>query len=762
MDRLNDIKKFDEYHSINEDLIHGEQNACNRAFLNGGLIEFKDGSSVTPREIVNAVNDALSYLNSEYSRTFKFAKETLNIIYLAHSNKYKTMAVDKYMNLYLNAGFVYSTLKMDKILIAAVIMHEVFHALFNHIERGTNWLSSKGKSKNAQTWHDTNLAADVEVNRMLVKVGLIEAERLVNEIRGLYLETKSGNRDVVPMEVILNDEDYMNKLRSMCPPPADPEQGQEEVIETTEEWDKGYKDAVTKISELINKYGYEKVWEMLKDEGIINGVGEILNKDYIDNVKSMEFLQVKSYEDFINESTSGNKGQTYEEGFATAFGSIIDALNDAINGHDDDDDDDDDNDGKQPDGPKFKTKLKDLPQINLPLHKRKEKSGGSNGLPPVVQNTNKEDSQTDDNKDNSDNNSNGSGNDTKKTVTKQNIEFDNSNDSRGSSNSNENEDDNTSIGGMGSFQEEGLTDDELRDSGYSDDDIKNINDIRNINKGKNTKAKFDKIIDAIKREERHTSIGKMLDAIEVESEKYRNVWRKIMDQFLSKRTRRAGQDTPTGSNDWMNKRHIARGEYAIHRRREAQDPQDVNIYVDVSGSMDWELLKIICKSLVIYTQEYEYSGINVCPWASHSNGVHPVTDFYDKDEKEVSSEIIDIIKDGENSCGGGTESSAVLRAMIEAVKETLANEDKEQKDDVHVVITDGYFDYEGIEDNMMSAIRQYTNRNDVAELAPKHTFWMIYESNNWSMPSEDKNKWRNEIKKGTLIFINSDVVKNNG
>ena len=189
MRELVNIKHYDDYINVlNEDLIHGEQSALNRAFMNGGPIKFADGSSVTPKEIVNAVNSALMWLNSEFSRTFTFAKNTLNIIYLPHSNKIKTMAVDGNMNLYMNVGFIYHQLKMDKELIAAVIMHEVFHALFDHIDRGKNWLMAKGKSVTPETWHDTNLAADVEVNRTLVRIGLIDENRLINEIEGMYLK----------------------------------------------------------------------------------------------------------------------------------------------------------------------------------------------------------------------------------------------------------------------------------------------------------------------------------------------------------------------------------------------------------------------------------------------------------------------------------------------------------------------------------------------------------------------------------------------
>ena len=115
-----------------------------------------------------------------------------------------------------------------------------------------------------------------------------------------------------------------------------------------------------------------------------------------------------------------------------------------------------------------------------------------------------------------------------------------------------------------------------------------------------------------------------------------------------------------------------------------------------------------------------------------------------------------VVSKGINQCGGGTLSSAVLSAMVDIVVNTLADSRKKRKDDVHVVITDGEFDYQGIENTLRNAVAQETGRDDVADKTPEHTFWMIYDAN-----EQLKNEWRNEIKTGTLIFIDSETVKNN-
>ena len=140
-----------------------------------------------------------------------------------------------------------------------------------------------------------------------------------------------------------------------------------------------------------------------------------------------------------------------------------------------------------------------------------------------------------------------------------------------------------------------------------------------------------------------------------------------------------------------------------------------------------------------------------------AGGVHKIEDFYDKDENEITKEILQIISEGYNKCGGGTDSSAAIGALLDCVEETLKDEEKEAKDDIHVIITDGCFDVAGFEQKMKSSLMHTFNRPDVAENAPEHTFWMVYDANDYT-----RKELEEAIKEGKLIFIVSDVVKGNG
>ena len=238
-------------------------------------------------------------------------------------------------------------------------------------------------------------------------------------------------------------------------------------------------------------------------------------------------------------------------------------------------------------------------------------------------------------------------------------------------------------------------------------------------------------------------LQKVNEELIIESTKDKN----ILGEFLAKRTIRAGKDTTTGRNDWLSKRHIEMGD----RKNQSKNSQDINVYVDVSGNVNKAFLEIIAKSLVGYMKRYEYTGINICPWASTNNGVNKIETSEKKVENEIVKEILSVISTGEEQCGEGIEVSAIIDGIIEASLDDKRK--KIKKDDVHIVITDGYFDHYNIESNIIKAFK----RRDVSNIVPKNILWMLYDTD-----ERDRKEWENEIKKGTLLFINSrEVVKDN-
>lgn len=764
---LINIRDFDTFvlgNKLFESLTNGDQSICNQAFENGAPITFSNGKSVTPREIVNAVNKAIRYLSDDFSRTFRFAKK-INIIFLRNSERIKTMAVDENMNLYMNASFIYNVLGMDKELIGAVIMHEVFHCLFNHIERGKNWLMSKGLPLNPQTNHDNNLAADVEVNQTLVRLNVISEDDLRDKIHGMYLSNKDErsigvNTKVVPMETILNNDSYMEKLREMCPPPVNPDQpGGGGKIKTTEEWDKGYKDGWNKIARIIKKYGAQGAWDKLVEAGIINGAGEINSDVKVSDIQN------------INESSIVPipPAETYDQGFAAAVGNLIRKLEKSLNPQGGE------GGGSQGGGPQggeggYETGVdeNDLEQVDLPGGKsvESEEEGGS-GLPENITS--------------SSSNSNGDGSgDSSKNGKKQygtggkgksdseitdddlnklanDLKNKSQNGGTGNKKQSSSKGDSGAIGGTGSFiNSKDIDNKELERSGYSQKDIDDINRIRNENAERNTPQAIEKAKKELRSQLRNSDpVSRYLDAIEVESEKYKDIWKKVLEKFMANKTRRAGLQVSGDDINWKNKRMLALGVIAPNIPYTDQEPQDINIYIDVSGSVDTELLEIICSSLVTMGNQYKYSGINICTWASETNGINKVESFDGRSKDEVTKEILAIVSKGQAQCGGGTNGNAAIAAMIDVAVNILKDPMKDStKDDVHIVITDGQFDYSKIENRIFQEAKDKLKSPRFGEKMVENTIWMIYDADD-----NLRQGWSNEIKKGEIIYLMSEMLK---
>ena len=313
--------------------------------------------------------------------------------------------------------------------------------------------------------------------------------------------------------------------------------------------------------------------------------------------------------------------------------------------------------------------------------------------------------------------------------------------------------------GHGSFlnDDNDASDQDLADAGYSKEEIEELNKVRQANNQKNSPARLRKVLNDYRNQMNSTFLGKLLDKIEVESSKYKNIWEDILEKFLAKKTRRAGHDEKRGHNDWKAKKRIALGDYGVNRQRLSIDPQDVNIYVDVSGSMNETLLEIIAKSLVVLSEKYEYSGINIVTWASRSAGPMQIDTMNEKGKDVIVADIMGAISLGRKTCGGSTEAEAILSGMLNGYEVNLKDPNKDTKDDVHVVITDGYVSgFAGIEKDIEDVLYHTFKRKNVAARAPQNTIWMLYDTDE-NMLKE----WESEIKKGKLISIDSRNVINN-
>lgn len=771
------IKNYDSFTRENcQELLEGIQdggaNIVNKAFIEHGPIALSNGEFIEPKDIVKVVREAINdYLSYNWGSFFSFVKN-FTIIYIWNDPKCKTMCVDNHLNIFMDVLFIYKKLKMDPKLIGTVIMHEVFHVVYNHLDRGHRWLVSKGKELTAKTAYENNLAADIEVNTSLILKNIITKDRLINEIKGLYLDEFKGN--VPPMEVILEDEKLMNKLRQMSPfDKKENNKGDDEerkVVESTKEFDDAYVEMMNKIADLVNEYGPEETIKKLRSIGAVEGVTPKLSMEFdIDDVFTLSFMEIKSFDDFVNETNvievpeeNGNPYTTKYDGYREALKKAIDLINSSMN-----------KDGgiksegggnSSPFTPKTNIDNNRLKRMNLPQPKgEKKKEGNEGGLPANVP----QDMESGDKKQDEKNTSSGglskdssssSGVDLEGNIRKEGKkDTDIDVTYKGQKNNGDSIIDKSSIGNTGTFVDssEGNPFEDTINNCYGEELAKKVIKQIEENKHYNTKENIEK-----KKEDLYNSLSEgdsiksIWDSAKKSEKSYMAMWKKVLKSFLNKKTRNAGRDVRDERIKWGEKRHMSIAVMSPKNLTRSQEPQDINVYIDVSGSVysNMKLMQLMAESLVSFMKAFNYSGINIIPWASISTGIHRVESVSKKGSNNAIEEILRHISDGANECGGCT--SLVDACVPEIVKTTFQYKGRQKMDDVHVIITDGEvgLDVKNIEDVIEKSINMYkdVSSSSVAKKVVKNCIWMVYDN--------DDKAWDENIKLGELVRISSKNI----
>lgn len=757
---MNYIQDFDSFKitdciTLNEGIQDGGANAVNKAFINHGPIELSNGEFIYPKDIVNIVRKTINeYLSYNWGSFFSFVKN-FTIIYIWNDPNCSTMCVDNNLNIYMDVLFIYRDLKMNPKLIGAVIMHEIFHVVYNHLERGQRWLVSKQKTLDGKTAHDNNLAADIEVNTSLILKNIISKDSLVNEIQGLFLDEFRNN--VPPMEEILEDEELMNKLRKMSPynkSNNDNNNNDDSDLKSTPEFDEGYIEMKNKIADLVNKYGPEKALEKLREIGAIVGVNPTVSKDFSpEDIFSLNFMRIKSYSDFLNESNEkSNKFSTKLDGYREALRKSIDEICSALN----------DSDGikggnggvKEPKTNIDKSRLKPM---NLPQKQKggKNKNDSSDeGLPSNISSIGDEKDNNRESKEGGEKSNNNGDNDFGKNGGK-NIGVDIT--YKGHKNKGDSVIDKSSVGKTGTFVDSTggnpFVDTIKKCYGekLAKDVINQIEESKHYNTKENIEKKKQDLYNSLPERD---SIKLIWDNAKNSEKKYMAMWKKILKSFLKKKTRNAGRDIRDERIKWGEKRHMSIAIMSPKNLTKGQEPQDLNVYVDVSGSVysNMELMKLIAESLVAFMKAFKYSGINIIPWASKSTGVHKVKSISKNGSNDAVDEILKHISDGANQCGGGTE--LVGACVPEIVNTVFQYKGRKKMDDAHIIITDGFVgnDVNGIENVIEKEINSQkgVSSSSISKTVVKNCIWMLYDN-------DDKN-WDENINLGELVRISSKNI----
>lgn len=642
---LNNLMSFDIYKVVNEDLSGRSQRKSDEIFASKGDLQLASGAVVNARDVVNVVKDAVDEIKMEWTSFYNFAKSA-TIFYTYNNPQCPTMYVTNTLEIHVSANYVHDTLKMDKDLVMAILMHEIFHVVYNHIQRGMNWLNSYGKQLNEQTAFDNNLAADIEVNATLVNKGIISYDRLTNECHALFLKKTTDDLshdfvNVVSMENILEDDTAMDRLRHMTNYPWPQDQKQQN-----------------------NQNEQQGDNEGESQSG--SGSGSASGKGNSGQVGQ----QGKSGDSSKNQESSENSDQDKKSNNSPKDGN-------SSNGGSERDNDSSGEKGASAGSPGDEGNAKDLSAQKAPKL----------------------------------------------------------------------------CGEFGDAKDKKSTSIFKNDDTYTEEEKSELEGIRKETEIRNSKSEMEKRKkEYINSLSKNDAIRKIIEKASIDSKKYENIWKKILEKFLEHR-HRPGTKVNGSKYDWMNKHRMANHMYGINIPKEAEDdPQDINLYVDVSGSMDDELISIICESILVYCNKYRYSGLNLIPWATESGRIYHIESINEKGKDQVNKEIIAILSNAPRECGGGTYAKATVNSIAKVCVENLKAKKKKTKDDVHIIITDGYIlGLETFETDMFHEVKSATNER-VAKKALRNTLWMIYDNN-------DHKRVEKSIQNGKIVWMTSSIVK---
>lgn len=642
---LNNLMSFDIYKVVNEDLSGRSQRKSDEIFASKGDLQLASGAVVNARDVVNVVKDAVDEIKMEWTSFYNFAKSA-TIFYTYNNPQCPTMYVTNTLEIHVSANYVHDTLKMDKDLVMAILMHEIFHVVYNHIQRGMNWLNSYGKQLNEQTAFDNNLAADIEVNATLVNKGIISYDRLTNECHALFLKKTTDDLshdfvNVVSMENILEDDTAMDRLRHMTNYPWPQDQKQQNNQNEQQGDNEGESQSGSGSGSASGKGNSGPVGQQGKSGDSSKNQESSENSD-----------QDKNSNNFPKDGNSSNGGSGRDNDSSGEKGASAGSPGDEGN-------------------------AKDLSAQKAPKL----------------------------------------------------------------------------CGEFGDAKDKKSTSIFKNDDTYTEEEKSELEGIRKETEIRNSKSEMEKRKkEYINSLSKNDAIRKIIEKASIDSKKYENIWKKILEKFLEHR-HRPGTKVNGSKYDWMNKHRMANHMYGINIPKEAEDdPQDINLYVDVSGSMDDELISIICESILVYCNKYRYSGLNLIPWATESGRIYHIESINEKGKDQVSKEIIAILSNAPRECGGGTYAKATVNSIAKVCVENLKAKKKKTKDDVHIIITDGYIlGLETFETDMFHEVKSATNER-VAKKALRNTLWMIYDNN-------DHKRVEKSIQNGKIVWMTSSIVK---
>ena len=223
----------------------------------------------------------------------------------------------------------------------------------------------------------------------------------------------------------------------------------------------------------------------------------------------------------------------------------------------------------------------------------------------------------------------------------------------------------------------------MRDSGFSDEDINEVNStISEI--PEKTHEEISAIRDNIIRNNPKSSLSKLCTEIKMNETVMTELWEEVVKRFLEHNTTYAGSKKETDDRTrikWGNRRTLGHGIMTPYHPKTSSAPQNINVIVDTSGSINRSLACTFAATIVDMCKRLKYSGVWLYPWATRLDP--EAGKFIDVDEdidaKEISARVLDMAD--HNKAGGGN--------YIESAVDFMINAWRSEPQSVWLILTDG-------------------------------------------------------------------------
>ena len=226
----------------------------------------------------------------------------------------------------------------------------------------------------------------------------------------------------------------------------------------------------------------------------------------------------------------------------------------------------------------------------------------------------------------------------------------------------------------------------LKNSGFSDKEIEEtLTEVasKNVISREEVKNLRNNII----RQKPKSAIGKICRRIKMNDVTIHKMWDEIVKIFLEANTIYANRKHKLKDNTrtrWGDKRVLAHDLMRPYHPKGDAAPQNINVFVDTSGSVNLDVVELFADTLVNCCAKLQYSGITLIPFADTidlKSGIYMVADEVKKNKEAAMKLVIEMATN--NDAGGGTE----VKDCVDYILKTRQSD----RNSVWLFLTDGGF-----------------------------------------------------------------------